>query len=683
MIEDLGRYKILEEIGRGGFAIVYRTQDTELDRLVALKELRPALLHDTEWVKGFKREARTIARLNHPRIVTIHDVIEVAERLFIVMHLVDGPSLDNLIAAQGRLPWSQAVEIITALAEALDYAHAQGILHRDLKPANILLDSKRGPLLSDFGLAKLVSEASTNVTAGGGIVGTPHYIAPEVWEGQGTTPQSEVYALGCILHEMLTGEKLFQGESPPAVMMAHFSSLMLPQTWPEGVPSHVVTVLEKALAKQPHDRYTMAGELAAVLSRLTAVELKAAPDADIPTRVATKAEEALPISAVRSMPTQPRVAHNLPVQTTSFIGRASELADIKRLLLEEPNCRLLNLAGPGGIGKTRLALATAAQLLETFPDGTSFVSLAPVGEIDDIVPAIAAALRFSFYGRTDPKDQLLDYLSQKQLLLVVDNFEHLLDGADLLSDILSQAPEVTLLATSRERLHLQEEWVYEVPGLAFPAGGGQTSEGADAMSPPESSEVLTSYSAVELFTQRARQITASFAPSTDEMADIGRICQLVEGMPLGLELAAPWIRTLSCREIAAEIERSLDFLTTSLRNMPERHRSLRVVFEQTWGRLSDGEHAVLQQLSVFRGGCTREAAEQVTGATLPVLSSLVDKALLRRTNLGRYELHELIRQFAEAQLQTEPAAVEQAQQRHRDYFIAFLEARTAGVRGHG
>jgi predicted ATPase len=365
----------------------------------------------------------------------------------------------------------------------------------------------------------------------------------------------------------------------------------------------------------------------------------------------------------------------LPFQPTSFIGRQTELAEIQYLLLDEPDCRLLNLVGPAGIGKTRLAQAAAMQVFETFPQEIYFVPLAPVGEVADLVPAIAEALHFTFYGQKDPKDQLLDYLRQKTLLLVIDNFEHLLDGASLLSDILNIAPGVTLLVTSRERLNLREEWGYEVQGLPFPAGGGQTSEVL------ETSEVLSSYSAVQLFLQRARQTETSFGPSAAEIADIGRICQLVEGLPLGLELAAPWIRTLSCREIALEIQGNLDFLTTWLRNMPVRHRSLRVVFEQTWRRLSAAEQSVLQQLSVFRGGCTREAAEQVTGGTLSVLSSLLDKALLRRTNMGRYELHELIRQFAESQLQTDPAAFEQAQQRHRDYFIAFLEARTAGVKG--
>lgn len=379
--------------------------------------------------------------------------------------------------------------------------------------------------------------------------------------------------------------------------------------------------------------------------------------------VAIAAAQPPPPSFVRS----PR--HNLPTQTSPFIGREQELADIQRLLREEPDCRLLNLFGPGGIGKTRLALTLAAQSLDAFADGVFFVSLAPVSEVAYIVPAIAEALHFTFYGQSDPKTQLLAYLSQKQLLLIVDNMEHLLAGADLLSDIVSQAPGVTLLTTSRERLHLQEEWVYEVQGLPFPAAGGEAAANVDA------------YPAVRLFLQRARQSRATFAPASDELVEIVRICQLVEGMPLGLELAAPWIRSLSCREIAAEIERSLDFLTTPLRNAPERHRSLRVVFEQAWGRLSQAEQAVLMRLSVFRGGCTREAAEAVAGATLPLLSSLVDKALVRRTNLGRYELHELIRQFAEAQLQIIPYSVEQTRQRHQEYFITFLERRTAGVKG--
>lgn len=364
------------------------------------------------------------------------------------------------------------------------------------------------------------------------------------------------------------------------------------------------------------------------------------------------------------------VQHNLPTQTTAFIGREAEMAEIKRLLLAEADCRLLTLVGPGGIGKTRLALATATQTLNAFTDGACFVSLAPVSEVEFLVAAIADALRFSFHGAGEPKVQLLDYLRPKQLLLVVDNFEHLLGGADLLSDILRQAPHVTVLATARERLNLQEEWVYTVEGLAIPAAAEMT-----AM--PSISE----YSAVALFVQRARQVVNGFSPTPAEMTAIVRICQLVEGMPLGLELAAPWVRTLSCREIAQEMQQNLDFLTTSLRNLPERHRSLRAVLAQSWQRVTLAEQTVLQGLSVFRGGCTREAAEQVTGARLDVLKSLVDKAFLYRTNTGRYELHELMRQYSAELLSLAPEGEREARNRHCAYYTHWLQRQESKLKG--
>ena len=269
MTEDLGRYEILEEIGQGGFAIVYRARDRQLDRQVALKELKPIRLADPSLVKDFRQEARNIARLDHPNVVTVYDIYEAEHRQFIVMQLVDGSSLEERLARQGHLSWSETVEIMSALAAGLDYAHSQNILHRDLKPANILLNSNHGPMLSDFGLAKLIGQADASLTAGRGVVGTSHYIAPEVWDGQGATRQSDIYALGCILYEMLIGQKLFPGETPSAVMMAHFSELSLPHTWPEDVPSGVADVLATALAQKPADRYATAGEMTQAFAALT------------------------------------------------------------------------------------------------------------------------------------------------------------------------------------------------------------------------------------------------------------------------------------------------------------------------------------------------------------------------------------------------------------------------------
>src|SRR5262245_55177507 len=233
MSEKIGRYQILEEIGRDGFATVYRARDTELERLVALKELHPHLLADSGWVERFRQEARLIAQLNHPHIVTLHDIIGQAPRgLFLVMHLVEGPGLDKVLASRGPLPWAEILEIIKAVAEALDYAHSQHILHRDLKPANILMDPSRGPLLSDFGLAKLMSD--NNLSESGFIVGTAYYIPTEIWDSEPATPQADIYALGCILYELLTGERLLGGKSLPLFIWATFHLLALPKEGRRG-----------------------------------------------------------------------------------------------------------------------------------------------------------------------------------------------------------------------------------------------------------------------------------------------------------------------------------------------------------------------------------------------------------------------------------------------------------------
>jgi predicted ATPase/DNA-binding SARP family transcriptional activator len=360
-----------------------------------------------------------------------------------------------------------------------------------------------------------------------------------------------------------------------------------------------------------------------------------------------------------------RGAH-LPTSLTPFVGRQHELAELARLLAD-PTVRLITLVGPGGIGKTRLALQSASDQRDMFVDGVAFVPLAAVAAAELMAPAITAALGFTLYGPSEPNVQLLNYLREQQLLLVLDNLEQLLSGVGLLTDILQRAPEVRLLVTSREPLDVHGEWVFPISGLPTPAS--------------TQAEGFEDYPSVALFVQRARRAQVGFALDQDARSSVARICHLVEGMPLGLELAAAWVRTLSCREIAEEIERTIDFLATSRRDAPERQRSVRAVFDHSWMLLAAEQQRVLRQLSVFRGGFRREAAAQIAGGSLRTLAGLVDKSLVGLTPGGRYHLHELLRQFSAEKLKAAPPEQAATHERHSAYFLTFLQEREARLAG--
>ena len=366
------------------------------------------------------------------------------------------------------------------------------------------------------------------------------------------------------------------------------------------------------------------------------------------------------------MEQEAKIAH-LPQQFTSFVGRERELSEVSQLLAN-PSCRLLTLTGPGGIGKTRLALEATAVNAHHFAHGAAFVNLQPIHEPEFLISAIADALQITLSGSETSLAQLSHYLADKEILLTLDNFEQLLALADVLSSLLQVSP-VRFLITSREALNLQEEWLYPLHGLPVP---DDASEGT---------------AAVQLFTERARRVQPGFV-LTDVQADVVAICRLVEGMPLAIELAAAWVRSLSCVEILAEIKHSLDFLTTRLRNVLPRHRSILAIFDQAWQQLTVGEQMVFQQLTVFRGGFRRGAATAVAHASLAILSNLVDKSLLRWESegpsgafYGRYQIHELLRQYAEEKLQSDAAQMADTLTRHSQYYAQFLSKRLDDLLG--
>lgn len=358
------------------------------------------------------------------------------------------------------------------------------------------------------------------------------------------------------------------------------------------------------------------------------------------------------------------VTAHMPVLTTPLLAREKEIAEMTALL-HDPACRLLAVIGPGGIGKTSLALQLIHQMADQYRDGAYFVPLAPLTSADYIIPTVADALHFTSYNQGDVYQQLRRYLTGKHMLLVMDNFEHVLDGVPVVAELLTSAPHLKILVTSRERLNLQEEWIYELHGLSYPPAAGN---GA-----------VENYGAVQLFLQAARRVRPDFVLTDADKPFVAQICRSVEGMPLGVELAATWLQMLTCREIAQEIERSLDFLSSSLRNLPPRHRSLRAVFDSSWERLSPIEKSTLSKISIFQGGFDREAAYAVSQAALPVLLSLVNKSLVARNESGRYQIHELLRQFAAEKLSAEDA--QEAYRRHCAYYADFIRQREAAMKG--
>jgi predicted ATPase len=396
--------------------------------------------------------------------------------------------------------------------------------------------------------------------------------------------------------------------------------------------------------------------------------------------------------------------YQLPPRQTIFVGREQELALLNEYLTN-PGKQLITITGPGGSGKTAIATETgwhvAKRFLGPFYDGVFFVPLVGIHSegldsqseswrFDPLVTAVAETIGFSFSGSRNPREQILRYLRNKSLLLIVDNVEHVIASIrPLLRDIIHEAPNIKILLTSRDRLGLNEEWVLEIEGLPYP-GNSQLLAGGERQQ-PQSLNSTEPYHAVALFEYLGKQLIPKFSLGKDvncPASAVYQIAQLVQGLPLGLELAASWLRVLSCLEIAEEIETSLDFLTSTMKDLPSRHQSMRAVFNSSWQLLNIQEKQTLRRLSVFHGPFARPAAAAVTGASLATLSSLVDHSLLHRQDIQKssqierhYELLDILRQYAAEQLEKDESEADQVREKHAAFYLQFLNQQREILKG--
>ena len=624
----IGHYRILGKIGGGGMGVVYEAEDLKLGRHVALKFLPEELAEDPESLLRFGREARSASALNHPNICTVYEVDEVNGRAFIAMELVEGKTLRQLLAS-GSLPMRKAIEIAAQVAEGLTKAHEAGIAHRDLKPENLMVSDDGFVKILDFGLAKLASPSESDIcttsTTPGLVLGTVGYMSPEQASGDRLDFRSDQFSFGLVLYEMVTGKRPFQRSTAAETLTAIIREPPEPITRQNrDAPAPLCWAIERCLAKEPDKRYVSTRDLAREL-------------ATIRDRFSEK-----PLQQVEARPA------NLPVQRTGFVGREKEVAAVKELLLRQ-DVRLVTVTGPGGIGKTRLAVEVANGLVESFPGGTHFVSLSSLSDPGLIASAIVQALGIREAGGQSPLEILKKNLqdsSRAPMLLLLDNFEHLVQAAPTVAELLAKGPNPKIMVTSRAALHVYGEHEFPVPPLALP----------DSRS-VHSVQVLLECPAVALFLQRAVAAKPDFGLNRENAPAVAEICARLDGLPLAIELAAARVKVLSPSSMLKRLASRLQLLTGGSRDLPQRQQTLRAAMDWSYDLLSAAEQKLFRRLSVFVGGCNLEGVEAVCDTKgdldsdlLDGMASMVDKSLVQQAEPAkgesRFVMLETIREYA-------------------------------------
>ncbi|MFD6057414.1 protein kinase domain-containing protein [Rhodococcus wratislaviensis] len=644
-----------EEIGRGGFGVVYRCTQAALDRTVAVKVLTADL--DEENRARFLREQHAAGRLTgHPNIVTVlHAGVTANGRPFIVMPYHAQGSLDERIRRHGPLPPDEALRLGVKMGGALETAHRLGILHRDVKPGNILITDYGEPALTDFGIAHI---AGGFETASGIVTGSPAFTAPEVVAGEPPTPAADVYGLGATLFAAFTGHAAFERRSGEQ-LMAQFLRITaepVPDPRVHGISEDVSAIVERAMSAEPGVRPS-AVELGRQLR-------ESQRHHGFPVDEMAMHAEPAAVQGGASVrhswsPADSGRTGGLPLELTSFVDRRTELADATNLL---STARLVTLTGIGGVGKTRLALRAATKAQRNFSDGVTLVELAELFDDSLLAGVVAAALGLRDQSARPSHEVLVEFLAPRELLLVLDNCEQVVAAAAKLAETLLRAcPRLRILATSREPLGIGGESTLLIPPLPVP-------------DPDHLPKGLPRNDAVTLFAERGAAAVPGFELTEDNKVTIARICQRLDGLPLPIELAAARLRAMTPDQILQRLTDRYLLLTRGSRDAPSRQQTLRMCIDWSYDLCTPAEQRMWAQLSVFAGSFELEAAEQVCGSDdaedlLDTVAFLVDKSILTREESGtavRFRMLETVRAYGREKAQ-ESGDYTELRRRHRDW----------------
>ncbi|MGD9561821.1 MAG: protein kinase [Pyrinomonadaceae bacterium] len=681
--EKLSQYTIVSTIGSGGMGEVFLAEDTKLGRRVALKFLAAEFASDPEHLARFVREARASSALNHPNICTIYEINDAAMPPFIAMEFIDGETVAGMIRRRRRSV-RESIDLIIQAADALAEAHSKGVVHRDIKPANIVVNKQGRLKVLDFGLAKRVFSNdgpldARFLTNAGVVLGTASYMSPEQARGLEVDHRSDIWSLGVCLYEMLTGVLPFEGETAADTFAAILTrEPVAPSTLVREIPGQLDEIVLRMIRRMKEHRFQSAEDLIKGLRSLRS-ELEADADRRIGQTAGSTTDE--PTEVFETAPTEENQApisnedplansinpNNLTATFERIVGRESEIAEVSRLLLE-PETRLVTLTGIGGTGKTTLSRAVAGRLLSRFPNGVFFIEMADVTRPEVVASTIAQPIGVKEEGGRPVLDLLKDHLAEKKMLLVIDNFEQVIDAAPQIAELLNAAGKLKLLVTSRELLRLTAEIEYQVPPLDLPEVEGRTFE------------ELRENEAIMLFAERARSARQGFTLTQENIRDVAAICARLDGLPLAIELAAARVKILSPGAVLAKLENRLNLLSGGARDLPERQKTMRGAVMWSYDLLADEEKRVFGELAVFSGGFRLDSAEFVCSRPdrdfstelLDIISSLIDKSLLIRKETpdgeSRFRMLDVVRDLALETLEAQ-GRLDESRGRHAEFFV--------------